>query len=579
MFLFHQSAGIRRSFAGFVGQLLLKDIPESKLRSLFDVVYGELPSVVKKTEDLNEQLEDYQIDKVKYRNELAIASYLAVLRLVVLRGGFQSELINSAADLVKCFRRFGGFSDDSANLELFSFLVQVIGSQFCNEFFQKASYRDFLRGLDHLSYHHTKIPIFTEVLDFVPEANLIVFVKSEFFENLLLRVFGESSSTDEFRPVLRGFILNRLANSASLGKLLGVLWDRYAFMKSLRNCCFDYFRLMWQILKRFPESADVIAGDALQLEFSHAIVEFMNKRASPRIYELKVFSRALSQFNFAYSSRHRNDSRFFKGNLVEWMMSKYESCGLTLRPFLDFLGADAKLPAGETGLLRLIVSLCDMQPKFAAIVFEQFDKSVKAVASEVPSKCVKYIPTYLAHICRLRWADCGQKAEIGMRINEIMLRELTLIAQRKTTQRVVGPILRFLPCVLRLSPELFPRFVQLFNSLATDSQFFCLENLELLSIIAQKQDAERWIDTMLEFIARAIVNGEETAAIVVMVGVAGDFWCRFVEEFRIELRPIKLPPGKLDEFVTLAEAIDDKTAASQAVQLLRIWALNTSTLL
>jgi hypothetical protein len=65
-FLFHQSATVRKSFVGFVGQLLSKEIPERELRCLFDIVYGELQTVVKTTEDLNEQFEYHRIDKPKY---------------------------------------------------------------------------------------------------------------------------------------------------------------------------------------------------------------------------------------------------------------------------------------------------------------------------------------------------------------------------------------------------------------------------------------------------------------------------------------------------------------------------------
>jgi hypothetical protein len=145
---------------------------------------------------------------------------------------------------------------------------------------------------------------------------------------------------------------------------------------------FVYFRLSWQILKLVPASAN-----AFEKIHEFAITRFV-QRPTP------LLARLLSAFNFSYIAINKNESRFLKGNLVEWLASHYSAVRVSVS-------------TGDSGFLRFVASLSQMNRNFAERAFASL---VKLSPDQIPETAQSHFPVFTAQVCHSHVAFSPHRA-------------------------------------------------------------------------------------------------------------------------------------------------------------------------
>jgi hypothetical protein len=347
-----------------------------------------------------------------FAQSLVTESFFDLLSFVVQDGHFHDDLTQLANELSRMLRSFAKCEYDLPSLHCLTFISETFE---CNTFFEFTNYSDFLRCFGRFSFD-SKVGFFRRLLSYVPKSGLPVLFKSQVFSTIISRGFDHSDDA-QFGPELRAAILRWLP--VSIKSFLSVFWRSDILKTSMDRGRFEYFRLTWQIFKRWPKSANTFeqAGFHVDLlrDIRHSFDHYQDKN---RRFS-RIFSRTLSAFNDAYFTVNRSVKKLFGAGPVSRLAKKYEDFKFSI--MFRAVEFDAGLPAGESGGHRLILSIAQLKPEFARDAFEELGRHRRPLGTE---HTTRWVPTLVDGVCRLfresrTLSDEEAKSVVGQLVAEL----------------------------------------------------------------------------------------------------------------------------------------------------------------
>jgi len=294
LWLFNKYPVIRGAFIKVL-RTFLQEIPEEpkkgdlnectkkKLFSFYSVFYDKLLELVSHERKTVEEFDVFKSLNSEV-NCFSDYDYLRFLLWMIKAGSFQSLFFSNPIYITKiCKKSYK--SSSSSNLfrvSWFSFLFQIWSIEDSDIIFSGISYNDIASSLRNMVFQGKFIDsssrILTNLLRRTPISEFKIFIKFGLLENLAEHCFQNSSSVAfELRNILIKFIDNQ-----NIKTVCSIIWDKSIFKSNIQNNSYQYLKLTWKILKKFPNSIKVFWENDLQHELWFVLKyrSFPKKRSS-----------------------------------------------------------------------------------------------------------------------------------------------------------------------------------------------------------------------------------------------------------------------------------------------------------
>ena len=293
-------------------------------------------------------------------------TYFNVLKWAVLTGKLAPDACAYAKEFVGIFKKASEVSLIYSVQNILDFLHAIVVNGQSEQFFCKNKlFSKFISACND-NRVFKKPTAASELLDMIPRSFVSEFVKSDCFREIAQRHFRDDECGNRLRSLIEDSVTNENVKS-----IMKELWDYNMFDRHTKLLAFQYVKMSWRILAKFPKSANLFYSnglhdmlwsrlDAIKISLTRTSGWGMSNEC------LRPFAKLLGQFNISFVNENKDKKFVFKGKKVEWLAKHWREEGVNMENLTAAaLVAVPRGPGGANGICLLIKSLITMDIGFA----------------------------------------------------------------------------------------------------------------------------------------------------------------------------------------------------------------------
>ena len=311
-------------------------------------------------------------------------TYFKVLKWAIITGKLAPDACAYAKEFVGIFKKAFDVSIIRCVHDILDFLHAIVANGQSEQFFNKSKmFSKFISACNVRELLRGPTPA-REILDLIPRSFVSEFVKSDCFREIAQRHF----QNDECGTRLRSLIEDSLTNE-NVKSIMKELWDCGMFYMHTKPLAFQYVKMSWRILAKFPKSANLFYSNGLHdILWSDGIKTSLTRTdGRGRSNEsMRPFAKLLGQFNISFVNENKDKKFVFKGKKVEWLAKHWREEGVNMEDLTAAaLVAVPRGPGGANGICFLIKSLITMDIGFAKDFLSVLSKKKDGFVYRCPS--------------------------------------------------------------------------------------------------------------------------------------------------------------------------------------------------